>query len=141
MTMQLTATSRPSHPVLRSISAVVGGFLTIAVLSTVTDQIFHATGVFPPDGQPMYNDGLMALALGYRIVFGLMAGFVTAWLAPRRPMRHALVLGLIGFALSSGGATVMWNMGPHWYAIAVILISIPCALFGALIHRTVSAAR
>jgi hypothetical protein len=130
MTTLLTQ-ARTALPVLRSIGAVVAGFLTIGVLSTAADQLLHATGVFPPDGQPMYDNGLFAVALAYRTLFGILAGFVTAWLAPSHPIRHALALGIVGVVLSTIGAVVMWDMGPGWYPIAVILICLPTAWFGA----------
>lgn len=130
MNMQLTQT-RPALPVLRSVGAVVAGFLTIGVLSTAADQLFHATGVFPPNGQPMYDDGLFALALGYRALFGILAGFVTARLAPSHPLGHALALGVVGVVLSTIGAVAMWDMGPGWYPVAVIMICLPTAWLGA----------
>lgn len=133
MTMQLTET-RPARSALRSVGAVVAGFLTIGVLSTAADQFFHATGVFPPDGQPMYDGGLFALALGYRTLFGILAGYVTARLAPSRPLRHALALGVVGVVLSTIGAVTMGDMGPGWYSIAVILICLPTAWLGATLQ-------
>ncbi|WP_202901416.1 hypothetical protein [Nitratireductor aquibiodomus] len=42
-------------------------------------------------------------------------------------MAHALALGGIGVVLSTLGAVAMWQMGMHWYPIALILISLPCA--------------
>lgn len=138
MTMQMTEARRPSYPYLRSAGAVLAGFLSIAVLSTVTDQILHATGVFPPDGQPNYDTATMGLALAYRSAFGVLAGYITARLAPSHKLAHALVLGLIGVALSTAGAVVMWNMGPPWYAIGVVLIAIPAAWLGARLHLSMS---
>ena len=54
-------------------------------------------------------------------------------------MWHALVLGVVGFVVSIAGAAATWNheppLGPHWYPIAVALISIPCAWLGGKINE------
>ena len=62
-------------------------------------------------------------------------------LAPNHPLRHALVLGGIGVAVSTAGAIAMWNVGPHWYPIAVAVICLPSALLGASLQRKRAAAR
>ena len=115
---------------LRRIAAVVSGFLVLAILSTATDALLHATGVFPPVGQPMASS-LFLLATAYRIIFGVLGSYVTARLAPYRPMQHALILGVVGVVLSTAGAVAMWDAGPAWYSLAIIAIALPCAWAGA----------
>jgi hypothetical protein len=114
---------------MRRIGAVLAGLILIVVLSTATDMVLHATGVFPPVGQPM-SDALFLLALAYRIVYGVAGCYVAARLAPDRPMQHALALGVIGLVLSTVGAIAMWDAGPAWYSLAVIAIVLPCAWAG-----------
>ena len=126
---------------LRSIGAVVAGLLFVIIASTATDVLMHATGVFPPLGQPM-SDSLFAVALAYRIVFGIGGGYITARLAPDRPMGHAFVLGVIGFVLSIAGALATWNrgpaFGPKWYPLALVITAIPSAwLGGKLVRRRI----
>jgi hypothetical protein len=124
----------------RSIGAVIAGLLVVVVLSTAADAVLHATGVYPPFPQRM-ADELFLLATAYRIAFGILGCYVAARLAPRRPMRHALVLGGIGTVLSIAGAAQMWAYGPAWYTIAIIAIALPCAWAGARLHEARSAAR
>ena len=121
--------TQPPKRSLRSFGAVVAGFFAIVILSTLTDMVLHATGVFRPLGQQM-SDALFLVALAYRIVFGVAGCYITARLAPGRPMWHALVLGVIGLVVSIAGAVVMWEAGPAWYSLAVIAISMPCAWVG-----------
>jgi peptidoglycan/LPS O-acetylase OafA/YrhL len=110
-------------------------------LSLGTDQVLHVLGVYPPWGQTM-SDGLFLLATGYRIVYTIIGSYVAARLAPYRPMWHAMVLGVVGLVVSIAGAAATWNheppLGPHWYAVAVALISIPCAWIGGKIWETQS---
>ena len=125
---------------LRSTGAVLAGLLAIVVLSTAADAALHAAGVYPPFPQRM-SDALFALATAYRIAFGVAGGYLTARLAPRTPMRHAMVLGGIGVALSTAGAMAMGEYGPGWYSLAVIAISLPCAWAGARLHEARTGAR
>ena len=117
----------------RSVLAIVAGFLTGALLSLAVDLILHALHVFPPWGEPA-GDGPLALATGYRIVFSVLGCYVAARLAPANPMKHALILGAIGFVFSAIGAITTWNrgaaFGPHWYPVALVVVALPCAWLG-----------
>ena len=127
--------SETQHPrsILRSIGAVLAGVVAVIVLSLGTDVVLHATGIYPPWFQPM-AEGLWVLALAYRIVYGVAGGYIAAWLAPNRPMAHALALGVVGFALSIVGVAANWNKGPEygprWFALALIATALPCAWVG-----------
>ena len=125
----------------RSALALITGLLVGVALSLGTDQVLHVLGVYPPWGQTM-SDGLFLLATGYRIVYTIIGSYVAARLAPYRPMWHAMVLGVVGLVVSIAGAAATWNheppLGPHWYAMAVALISIPCAWIGGKIWETQS---
>jgi hypothetical protein len=127
-----TETHRPRR-ILRSIGAVFAGFLVVVVLSLGTDLVLHATRVFPPWGQRM-SDALFLLATAYRILYTVAGSYVTARLAPRQPMKHALAGGVVGLALSIVGAVATWDrgpeFGPHWYPLALIATAMPCAWAG-----------
>lgn len=125
--------TKPRRRILRSAGAVLAGLLFIIIITTATDALLHATGIFPPWGQPM-SDSLFLLALAYRIVYGVAGGYLTARLAPDQPVKHAVVLGVIGFVLSLGGTVATWNRGPEfgpkWYSLALMVIAIPTAWLG-----------
>lgn len=125
--------TKQSPRVLRRVGAVLAGLIFVIVITTGTDLLLHGTGIFPPIGQAM-ADSLFVLALAYRTIYGIAGGYITARLAPDRPITHALVLGLIGFVLSVAGTLATWNRGPEfgpkWYAIALIVIAIPSAWIG-----------
>ena len=123
---------------LRSIGAVLAGFVAIFAVTTATDVLLHATGVFPPWGQPM-SDRLFLLATAYRIVYGVAGSYLTARLAPDRPMRHALWLGFVGVVFSIAGTVATWDRGPEfgpkWYPLALVAIAIPCAWAGGRLRE------
>ena len=121
----------------RSILAVLAGLVFIFATHLGTDEILHVAGVYPPWDQPMNDQNLNLLAFSYRAVFSILGCYLTASLAPRAPLAHALVLGAIGTALSTAAviATEGMNLGPRWYPIALALSALPCAFIGGLLYR------
>ena len=79
-------------------------------------------------------DGALLLATVYRTVYGVLGSYLTARLAPSRPMGHAMAGGAIGLAVSILGAAVTWNkgpaFGPHWYPLALVVLALPTAWVG-----------
>jgi hypothetical protein len=130
-------TQMPPRSAARSILAVFLGVLAVFVLSLGTDQIMHILGVFPPWGQPMHDAGDNLLALSYRILYGIVGGYVAASFAPRKPLGHAIVLGLVGTVLSLLGAlgAMSMDMGPIWYPVALVVTALPCAWLGGFLHH------
>jgi len=118
---------------LKRVGAVLAGVVTVVGLSTLADAVLHASGIYPPWGQPM-ADGLFLIAVAYRTAFAIAGGLVTARVAPDHPMIHAVVLGVIGALVGTVGTIATWNrgpeFGPHWYAVAVIALAIPSAWIG-----------
>jgi len=126
-----------SHRRGRSVGAVVVGFLVAALLSVATDVVVHASGVFPPWGEPM-ADALLVWATAYRIVFTVVGGYVTARVAPGRPMWHVTVLGALGTFAATVGAAATWNagpaFGPKWYPILLVATALPCTWAGGALR-------
>ena len=126
----------------KSIWAVVAGVLVIIVVSTLVDIVLHATGVFPPAKQPL-SDALAALATFYRIVISIGGAWLTAWLAPGKPMKHAMILGYVGVVLGLVGVAATWNLGlgPRWYSVALVVLAIPQCWAGGKIYEMQSGTR
>jgi hypothetical protein len=121
--------------VWKGIGAVLAGMVVGIVLSVGTDVVLHATHVFPHWGESMDGyDGALLLATIYRTIYGVLSAYITARLAPSRPMQHALAGGVIGLAVSIVGAVVTWNkgpaFGPHWYPVALVVLTMPTAWVG-----------
>jgi hypothetical protein len=120
----------------RSILAVLVGIVVGVALTLGVDAILQQAGIIPPLGGRL-SERAALLATGYRAIFNVLAAYITARLAPYRPMLHAMIGGWLGFLVALVGTAVTWNrdLGPHWYAIAVALIAVPCAWIGARIQR------
>ena len=126
----------------RSIWAVVAGVLFIIVVTTLVDIVLHSIGVFPPMDQPI-NDALAVLATFYRIVISVVGAWLTARLAPDKPMKHALILGVVGVVLGLVGVAATWNLslGPRWYPISLVVLAIPQCWVGGKIYELQSGRR
>ena len=115
---------------MKSIGAVLAGMLVTAIISIATDSVLEGLGIFPPPSQGLFVTWMLALALFYRSVYAVAGGYVTAKLAPSNPMKHVLILGLIGTAVSIVGTFVGWDLSDHWYPIALVFTSLPCVWLG-----------
>lgn len=121
----------------RSVLAIAAAFFGNAVLALATDQLFHVLGVYPPWGQPMFEAAPNAIALSYRLVYGVGAGWLVARLAPQAPMRHVSILGIIATVLSGIAAVVTVTsvkLGPSWYPIALALSAYPTVWLGGALE-------
>lgn len=117
---------------LKSIGAVLAGFVTVFALSVATDLVLHTTGVMPPG--PLFDTPLLLLALTYRTIYTVFGSYLTARLAPRNPMKHAIILACIGIVVGSIGAVVMREFGPAWYAWGIVALALPSAWVGATFY-------
>jgi len=120
----------------QSIWAVLAGLLFLIGVTTAVDVVLHVAGFYPPPGQPLDQRQAVVGTL-YRIVIGIAGAWLTARLAPSRPMLHALVLGGIGTALGVVGVIVTWSkgLGPEWYPIAHAVLAIPEVWIGAKLQE------
>lgn len=118
--------------ILKSIGAVLAGILFIGVTHSVTDLILEKAGIFTPPEVRFDTTWMVLTALTYRILYSIAGGYLTAKLAPSRPMLHAIVLGLIGLVMSTAAAIVLIpkDYGPAWYPIALAVTAFPVAWLG-----------
>jgi hypothetical protein len=116
---------------MKSIWAVAAGFLTVVVLSSGTDFLMEAIGVFPPTTNPeLYTNWMWALALLYRTVFTILAGYLTAYLAPQNAMKHVWILAFLGLLGGLMGVYIGWDLAAKWYCIALAVLAIPSVWLG-----------
>src|SRR5438128_6168199 len=126
----------------KSIRAVVAGVLVIVGLTTVVDIVLHLAGVYPPLDQPIGTSQAL-LATSYRTVISVAGAWLTARLAPSKPMKHALILGYVGVVLGLVGLVATWNkgLGPRWYPVALVVLAVPQCWVGGKIYEAWSQRR
>jgi len=120
-----------------SVWSVVAGVLFVVLVTTLVDVALHLTGVYPPVSEPI-DDRLALLATAYRVVISVAGAWLTARLAPERPMKHAMILGGVGVVLGMIGLIATWNqgLGPRWYPVALVVLAIPQCWAGGKLYES-----
>jgi hypothetical protein len=77
---------------------------------------------------------LLSYAVG-----SLCGGALAAWIAPRAPVVHALVVG--AFLTATGIANVVMIPHPSWMTVSILAIFLPAAYAGALLVKPRAASR
>ena len=129
--------------ILKGIGAILAGMIFIVVTHMGTDLVLEKLGVFPPPDQGFHITWMVVTATIYRSVFTVGGGYLTAALAPNRPLLYAVILGVIGTAASTAGAIMMipLKLGPVWYPIALIVLALPCTWLGGKLRSRQAGAR
>src|SRR5215467_11585146 len=127
-----TKSGIPPRRIGRSILALLVGIVVGVLLSVGTDLGLHAVGVVPAQSERWPSQSLL-LATLYRSIYGVVAAWVIARLAPNREMAHALAAGALGLVVSTLGAAAAWSstIGQHWYPVTLALTALPTAWIGA----------
>jgi hypothetical protein len=119
-------------PIVRSIVAVGAGFFAVMVLSAAADVAFN--GMSPnafDDAGHARSESTLFVKLTYETLFALLAGYVTARIAVRRPFLHALVMGGLVLAGRLLIAIAAWDVTPPWFNVGILVLILPVALLGA----------
>jgi hypothetical protein len=121
--------------ILKSILAILAGFVVTVALSTGTDFILEGAGILP-HGNINTAWFIIVAVVVYRNIYNVIGSFVVALLAPRKPMVHVMVIGSIGFVGSLIATIMTWNMpiGPHWYPIIITITALPSAWLGGKLN-------
>jgi len=130
----------PSRHLLRSAGALLLGLVVVVILSLAADQFARMLGLLPPLDAPAPEAGALVLPFVYRSVIVVLGAYIVARVAPYAPMGHALASGALGLVLSIVGAIAQWDLGSHWYPIAIVLTAVPYAWLGGVIHRRLHSA-
>lgn len=76
--------------VLKGIGAVLAGLVFIVVSHSLTDLILESLGIFPPPGGGYLVAWMAVVATIYRSILTVAGAYITAALAPERPMLYAV---------------------------------------------------
>lgn len=120
----------------RSIFAIVLGFVVIGALAVGTDMVLRSSqpGVFDANGRVDSATWLMVMQ-AYVFVYAVFGCWLAARLAPNRPMRHAMILGLLGLAFNVVGSIAKWDTAPVWYHVLALALVLPAAWVGGWLRE------
>lgn len=120
----------------RSVLAILAGVVTWMILAFGTDAFM--TLIFPNQftyGEPVESVSLLLVLATYSLGYAVVAGYVTAWLAKRKAIQHALVLGIVQLILAGTATYFQVNVAPVWYHVLVLTLIIPTHVLGGWLRR------
>lgn len=125
---------------LKSTGIVLAGFILTLVLTMGTDTVLENTGIFPTVAyQQQFGFNVLwmnLLAIFYRVIYTILGGYITAKLAPNKPMRHVIALGILGTVIAIVGNIAVSmipatkNVLPLWFMVALVLMAFPGVWYG-----------
>ena len=117
---------------LRNILSVVAGFVVWTVLWLASNAAVTAAvpNAFGEDGATD-SAGILVLFLVLSVVFSIVAGYLCVRLARKKPMRYALILGVLLLAVGIFVQIQFWDVMPVWYHLLFLTLLIPGVLIGA----------
>lgn len=130
-------------PWLKGAGAVAAGLvcggMVVMGLTFAAAEVFFAGDMSAPPTNPY-----LALNITYSFAAAVVAGWVAARLAPRRPLTHALAVAMCMILLSMGGSGAEAGATPGvpgWYGTVLLVLMPVGALAGGWLRvRGVTAA-
>jgi len=119
----------------RSILAVVAGVVLWSVLWVSFNMGMQAA--FPAIIDPTRYLDHVPVLITYIVVsfiLSVAAGWVTALVAGRKPVQHALALGVVQLMLGIGFEASYWSLLPVWYHVVFLALLVPGNLLGGRIR-------
>jgi hypothetical protein len=126
---------------IRSILAVLAGIAALTVTSfaieAVVDPLLLRTFPHAIPNRAAINHNLPAtmFQFAYTALCIAAGGYVTAWLARRSPVRHAVIMGAVEVALTVWAMLSIPDQAPLRNWIFGMAMTIPAAWFGGLARR------
>ena len=119
-------------PVVRSVVSIAAGFFAVMVLGAAADVVLAQVlpNAFDAQGHARAESTLF-IKLAYETVFALLAGYLTARIAVRKPFTHVVVMAGIVLAGRAFIALATWDVVPLWFNLGVLVLIVPAALLGA----------
>jgi hypothetical protein len=126
------------RPMVRSSLAVLAGLAVITAASFAieagADPLLMKILSIPNATALHHNLAVWLFTFAYTLLCVVGGGYVTARLARRLPVRHALILGLLQAALMVPAMMSFPDPGPLWRWIVGMLLVIPAAWSGGAIY-------
>lgn len=125
---------------IRSVVAVIAGIATLTMTSFAIEAGVNPLllRLFPhalPSGWALnHNTGVKLITLAYTALCVAAGGFVTAWVARRAKVIHAVVMGVVEVGLTVWVMFEMPQQAPRWAWLLGVAMILPMAWIGAALR-------
>jgi hypothetical protein len=125
---------------IRSICAVLAGIVVLTVASFAIEAVANPLmlHLFPhalPNASAIpFNPVASLVTLLYTSLCVAAGGYVTAWIARRAPVQHAIITGVVEVVLTVVAMLHFRGMAPLRNWIATLILTIPVAWLGGALR-------
>jgi hypothetical protein len=129
---------------IRSILAVLAGLVVLTIVSFAIEAaadplLMHLfPGSLPNSAALAASTGARVFMLFYTMFAIAAGGYVTAWIARRRQLTHAAIMGAIELAFTVyvmvAAPFPEVRQAPRWGWLATMILTIPAACLGGVIR-------
>jgi hypothetical protein len=117
---------------LRSLLAVVGGFVLWSVLWLSYNAVLRKLAWLPSDEKsPLHDPGALLMLLAGSVLCSLAAGYLAAWITSTTNYLPVYLLCVVLIAVGIFFQTQVWHLMPIWYHLSFLALLVPATLFGA----------
>jgi hypothetical protein len=115
---------------LRTIGAVLAGYVAIGVLIFGTDQLFAA--LIPGfSSMAMPPDYYFAASVATDTAYSIGGGYLCARIAQAGIRSATIGLMVFGELMGLASTVYLWKTVPHWYSFALLLLYPPAVWIGS----------
>ena len=126
---------------IRSVLAVIAGLVALTVFSFALEfatnplllKLFPKS--LPDEAAISFNPLAGAFVIAYSLLCIAFGGYVTAWIARRAPVKHALAMGGLQLVLTVFAMMSFYAQAPLRNWIAALLLTVPAAWCGGFLRQ------
>src|SRR5437016_2669253 len=125
---------------IRSVLAIVAGIITLTIASFAIEVAVNPLMMrMFPDALPNHaaisrNLNASLFLFAYTGLCVALGGYVTAWIARRSPVRHALIMGAVQTGLNVMAFLSFAEIAPLRNWIAGMALTVPAAWLGGVLR-------
>lgn len=119
---------------MRSVAAAIAGIIVLVLLSFLIER---AVGAALMQGFALDKADVPMRLFVVTQTLGCMvaAGYVSAWIAPRAKVKHAVVMGVIQLLLTLYAMAALPSYGPIWISMVGVVLLVPAAWLGGWLRE------
>ena len=116
---------------IRSVFAVIAGSVVWTMMWLGSNALVMR---FFPDwygeGGKVESAPVLLFMILRSVIFSILAGYITAWIARRSEIKHTFALGVLQLVLGIIATIQFYNVAPLWYHAFFLALLIPSNVFG-----------
>lgn len=122
---------------IRSILAVIAGSVVWMITALGMDAVLmkFTPASFGTKGE-VESVPLLLFMLSYSLLFSVLGGFVTAYIAGRKELQHALALGVLQLTMGIMATIQFFDTAPLWFHVACMSLLVPANIAGGWLRLT-----